>query len=251
MHAAPALSAGSAFLGTPFCPVSLEELCETVRAEKNLKRHEQPSLPALLSAAAKASRQEASKRVASARRAKRSVSADTRQLPEDSRKSRRTEETKGARKNGDQEGQPAPKTASELSTETAADQRELQDGQRQRRWRLLQEGAVRAERLANEALVAAQGAETNAEIGAENAGFRNAGETDLRRAVKGALNRDPHAVGSAEGETHTEIKERQERGKAERGREEEGSGPQSREKSETENRRQREERTRKNRGNLG
>ncbi|KEP60115.1 UNVERIFIED_CONTAM: hypothetical protein HHA_308070 [Hammondia hammondi] len=198
MHAASALPAGSAFLGTPFCPVSLEELYETVRAEKNLKRHEQPSLPALLSAAAKAARQEASKLVASARRAKRSVSADTRQLAEDSRKSRRTEETVRARKNGEREGHAAPKTASELSTGTPEERRELQDVQRQSRLWLLQEGARRAERLASEALVAAQGAETNAEIGAEHAGFHNAGERDLRRAVKGALNRAPHAVGSAE-----------------------------------------------------
>ncbi|CBZ55647.1 conserved hypothetical protein [Neospora caninum Liverpool] len=199
MRTDSAFPAASAFLGTPFCPSSLDELYETIRAEKGLGKHEQPSLPALLSAAAKASRREASRLAASALRAKRAVSRDTQQLAEESRKARRRRIEKNARECA---GDEQPAAASALGGEGAAEEEERgelanEEIQRQRRRRVLQESAHHAERLASEALVAAQGADANAEIGTEER--RTAFAVDaskFRGAAKGDPSRGAHAVES-------------------------------------------------------
>ncbi|PHJ19685.1 hypothetical protein CSUI_006482, partial [Cystoisospora suis] len=63
-------ASASPFLGTPFCPLSLDELYDTARRERGVKN---PSLPALLSTAAKASRLNCTRLQASALQAKRTA----------------------------------------------------------------------------------------------------------------------------------------------------------------------------------
>lgn len=63
-------ASASPFLGTPFCPLSLDELYDTTRRERGVKN---PSITSLLSTAAKASRLNCTRLQASALQAKRTA----------------------------------------------------------------------------------------------------------------------------------------------------------------------------------
>ncbi|PFH37585.1 hypothetical protein BESB_040430 [Besnoitia besnoiti] len=206
----------SAFLGTPFCPLSLEELYESIRAEKGLKKHEQPSLPALLSAAAAASRRHAAQLAAFARRAKRAVLASqlpaARPGPTDIRQGARATPEALAGAQGQLAAAPAARRAGDDQEAAGGSEggdrasEAEQDAERaEKRALLLHEGARRAERLANEALAAAKAAESNAQVGLEPATLwatDEQGKKEFHGAFRGGFSAGyRNTAGSEEGWT--------------------------------------------------